>query len=177
MSSRNHSRGLLLATLLASACADSGGGMISVQPEAYSSRNCWFNEGGYFEAYLVVGGDNEARAPYVVSTRCLVNDFSNNGEATIYYLDKIRLVDSNGALDRALPGANFTDTLRSHPPQPTSSSSVYYMRATVSEVPGPFPGIYAPVSIGKLADIGMSFERFLGLSREERERLLREYNR
>lgn len=168
---------ILLAAALVGACGENGNKIALVRPEAYASRGCWFDQSGNFVAFLVLAQDDRVAVPYPISTNCLVNGgYSSNGEATLLHLDAIQMVDSYGNLQRAFPGVIISNNVRTDQPVPSSGSKLYYFRARFARVPDRYATVYAPRDILELTDMNMYFERFLALSREQRQRLLLEYN-
>lgn len=177
MNCKSRSSLSILAAALAVACTKSDD-ITLVRPEAYGSRACWFDQRGDFVAFLVLAKRDRVAAPHLISTNCLVNGgYPSNGVATILHLGTIRMADSYGSLQRAFPQIIISDNIRTDRPLPHPDSKLYYFRARLRTVTYPHGVVYAPRNIVELADMNMSFEHFLDLSREQRERLLSEYNR
>jgi hypothetical protein len=167
------SRAALLASVIA-ACANREEGTRTVEADAYVSRPCWFDSGGDFTAFLVLAREGEVAVPWAVSGKCLVEPGRLSlGAATLSQLGRIDLVDNHGVLQRAFPGTSMSTSLITDQPMPSSDSRVYYFRARVTAVRIPSGIAYAPEQILQLGDANMTFERFLGLTAAERERLWR----
>jgi hypothetical protein len=164
-------RAALLVSAIA-ACAKREEGIRTVEPEAYASRPCWFNSGGDFTAFLVLAREGEVAVPYPVSGKCLVEaGHLSLGAATLLQLGKIELVDNHAVLQRAFPGTSMSTSVITDQPMPSSDSKVYYFRARVTAVRIASGIAYAPEQILQLGDANITFERFLGLTAAERERL------
>ncbi len=183
---RSRSSLIVLAALSAGACAkggndgrepDTGRGppeIALVRSEQYGSRACWIDREGAFAAFLVLAREDRVAVPYLVSAKCLVAGYTSYGEATLHHLNTIRLDDSFDTLQRALPGLAISGNVITDLPTPSSDSRIYYFRARLARAPDRYRTVYAPRNIIELRAMDMSFERFLGLSREEREGLLRQ---
>lgn len=167
---------ILFTGALIVACSNGGTELVAVSSETYDSRACWFDRQGDFVAFLALARDGQLAVPYFVSTNCLVRGYTSYGEATLLHLGTIRMIDSHGSLQRAFPEVRLSGNVRTDLPLPSSDSKLYYFRAQLATVPSEHIVIYAPRNITQLTDMNMQFERFLGLSREEREGLLNEYN-
>lgn len=127
---------------------------------------------GHWEAFLVLATEEGTGVPYLISAKCLVTgNFTSYGEAILHHLNTVRITDSYRTLQTAMPGVRILDNLGSHRAQPASLSKVYYFRSNLVRVPDSLP-VYAPKEIFQLTEIGMSFEKFLGLTKDERESLL-----
>jgi len=97
--------------------------------------------------------------------------------ATIDHLRAIPMVDSYGALQRALPQVVISDNVATDRTRPSAESTLYYFRARVTKVHGRYMLTYAPRNIIELTELNMDFQHFLSLSGEERDRLARQYER
>lgn len=168
---------IVLAAMLVGACKEDGKKISLVRPETYASRACWFDQSGDFVAFLVLAREDRVAVPYLISINCLVSGgYSSNGEATLLHLDAIQMVDSYGSLQRAFPGVVISNNVRTDQPVPSSGSKLYYFRARFARVPDRYATVYAPRDVVELTDMNMHFERFLDLSRQERQRLLAQYS-
>lgn len=166
------SNAILLAGLLTASCNQRDEKVMLVSAESYRSKECWVDRNGHWEAFLLLAREERTGVPYLISTKCLVTgNFTSHGEAILHSLNTIRLTDSYGTLQRALPGVNILGNIGSHRAQPDSSSKLYYFNADLVKVPDTLP-VYAPENIFQLNDINISFGQFLGLTKDERERLL-----
>lgn len=145
-----------------------------VSTEIYGSRICWINQDGSLEAFLVLAQEGRTAVPYLISTKCTVKgDYSSYGEGILHHLNAVRMVDSHGSLQRALPTLIMSDSTISDQPVPYPNSKMYHLKAKVNRLPDKYMVIYTPVSIMEFADMNMSFETFLELSRNERQNLVR----
>lgn len=175
MNYQSRFRMTVLAVALTFAATKSDGKIVRVSREVYHSRTCWFDGRGDFSAFLVFARDGRVAVPYFISTRCVVSaGYSSDAVATIYHLNTIRMTDSYGILQRALPEVIISDNLRTDQSQPSSDSIVYYFRARFIKVGGRYRIIYAPQNIIELTQINIPFERFLRLPMTGRERLASE---
>jgi hypothetical protein len=172
----SHSSVIVFAGLSVAACTRSEDEIALVRPEAYDSRVCWFDQRGDFAAFLVLARDDRMAVPYLVSAACLVTgDYSSQGEATLHVLNTIRLSDSYGSLQRAMPELDIVDNISSDLPLPSSDSKVYYMRARIVVVPNDYRTVYAPRDVFQLSQLNLPFGTFLELSTNDRESLLIRY--
>jgi hypothetical protein len=174
---RGRSSAIALAMTMIVACTKGDEQIVLVRAETYESRGCWFDREGDFVAFLALARDDRLAVPHFISTKCLVNgDYDSDGEATIRNLGTISMVDSYRSLQRAFPTVIMSDNVRTDLPLPSSDSKLYYFRAELRTLPRSYDTVYAPQNIVELTDMHMSFEHFLNLSREQRQRLLADYN-
>jgi hypothetical protein len=129
-------------------------------------------------AFLVLAREGRIAVPYLISVRCLVDGaYSSDGEAVLHHLNTIRILDLKGNLQRSLPEIVLSDTLRSDQPVPSSNSMVYYINAQISQVKDPSKTIYVPDRVVDLQSLGISFEQFLDLPRDQRKNLMTRLSR
>jgi hypothetical protein len=158
--------------MLVAGCGAQRPALEIVESQEYGARRCWF-EGVEFTAFLVMAEEDGRAVPYAVSAKCLVTGNSHSdGMAVLDHLNTIRLVDRSGTLQRAFPRVRILDSLRSHPPQPSSRSRMYYIRAHVTDLKDHSYVVYAPQEVIELKDLNLEFEPFLDLSRQERAGIL-----
>lgn len=163
---------LVLGITLISACAKHNSVTV-VASSDYGSDACWIDRHGDLVAFLILAREDNIAVPYLVSIKCLVSGtYSSDGEAVIHHLNTIRILDSEGSLQRALPDVMLSDNIRTDQPVPSSNSKLYYFRAKVRRIQDPSKTIYVPGKTIKLTDAGMSFEQFLDLPREQRISLM-----
>lgn len=173
----NHFRAIVLAVSLLAACTKSEDKIALVPSDKYDSRTCWFNPHGEIVAYLVLAQDGGVGVPYLISTNCMVSEgYSSYGEAVLHKLNTFLITNSYGTLQRAFPKVKISDNVRTDQPVPSSDSRIYYLRARLTEVAVPYKVVYAPKHIAELTDMNMTFEHFLGLSKDQRETLLNGHN-
>lgn len=181
MNSVGRSRIALAMAMLACACGRekaeiNQAGINLVSSDRYDSDNCWFDHDQEFSSFLVISREDDVGIPYFISVNCLVDgEYSSNGEATLLHLKAIRMNDESGVLQRGFPGITIVGNVATDLPTPTSEAPVFYFRGHLRAAGGT-PTVYFPESITRLTDTGIPFERFLGLSREQRDRLAKTYN-
>jgi hypothetical protein len=162
-----------MATAFALACASNEDEVALVRPELYESKECWFDEGGNFVAFLILANEGRLAVPHLVSAKCIVNEgYSSYGESIILHMGTVHIDDRSGSLQRELPGMTISDSTVTDDPLPRSTDKVYYLRARVTRLPDAALFIYSSDRVIELRDTHISFEQFLGLSREDRETLL-----
>lgn len=149
-----------------------------VSSEEYRSGSCWTHKDGSFVAFLAFGKENNQEVPYLISTNCLVTgNHTSYGEAILLHFHTIRMTDKHGQLQSRFPELDITDNLSNHQKFPLPDSNVYYFKAHLKKVSFSSFAVYSPYIIESVSNINISFERFLGLSHEDREALLESLNR
>lgn len=169
----NHFKTIILALIIVSACAKRDN--VSLVPSsAYGSTSCWLNERGEMVAFLVLAREGEIAVPYLISLRCLVDGtYSSDGEAVLHHLNTIRMLDLYGELQHSFTDVTLSDNLRSDQPVPSSNSIMYYFRAEVRRVRSKSKVVYAPYKLMNLNRLGITFEQFLELPRDQRQSLMK----
>ena len=177
MNYRNHFKHAIWIAALISGCGQNISEISLVQSEEYGSDKCWYDGNGDFAAFLILARADDFAVPYLVSARCLVEGtYSSYGEAIIHHLNEIRIVDSSDLLQHAFEEDVVLDNIRTDLPMPSSDSRLYSFRARLTTVPDPYRVVYSPSNIIEMTEMNLTFERFLSLSKEERENLLAEFN-
>lgn len=162
---------LLLWPVLLSSCAQNE--MKTVTSSTYSQPECWIDRDGYLATFLILAEDNKVIVPYAVSSKCWIRgDYANDGEAILHHLNTIRVVDTEGVLQSTLPQLTVSDTLRSDQPMPSSNSKIYYLKARVSRLSDTKLIAYTITNVKEFNYLNIYFDRFLGLSKTEREQLV-----
>jgi hypothetical protein len=162
-----------VAATLVTACTNRDAEVQIVSPDAYSSSACWFDRQGHLVAFLVVAKEGEVAVPYTTSARCLVEEGgSSYGEEIILHLNAVPVRDEYGQLQRVMKSVRLGDSTITDQLSPTSNSQVYFLRARAKKIVRPFTTVYAPTEIIDFYRVEPNFERFLGLSKGEREKLL-----
>jgi hypothetical protein len=169
--------GIIAAGMLA-ACMASSGKIKIVSPEAYASRSCWIDRDGDLSSYLVLAQEEGSVTPYLISSNCIAADgYTSDGEGILHNLNAVRMTDAHGQLQRRMSNVTVLGNTGPDLPQPSSPNKVFYLKARSVQIAHPSMTLYAPVNIKKLIDMNVNFERFLELTRKERERLLQAYGR
>lgn len=175
MSLKNRFSLILAVSTFMASCGGGAERTMMVRPETYRSGACWTDAQGGFAAFMVLAADGRIAVPYLISANCLVDGpYTSNGEAILHHLNAIYLTDTDGRLQASLPRISIVSNLDSDQPAPSSSSRIFYFRARLRRVPNDNKIIYVPETVMELSELNMTFEHFLGLSREQREQLLRE---
>lgn len=166
----------IFITFAVSGCVNASDKLAQVSSEDYGASNCWLSDSQTLEAFLVLANEDRAVVPYLVSSKCLVNDnYSSEGEATLHHLNAVRLSDSRGTLRQALKLKMVSDNVSTDQPLPSSSSKVYYISGKVIQKTYLGVSTYTFTSIKNLSDSGISFEKFLGLTSTARQSLRDKY--
>lgn len=155
-----------------SGCAEADNKISLVDEKGYASPACWIDQSREVVAYLVFARNEQLAIPYLISVKCVVEGYNSYGEATLHMLNTIRVADDYGTLQRAFPNVTIADNVPSDQPLPSSDSKVYYIRMELAKSPGSHVNVRAPNKIVKLSDTNVTFEIFLGLSKDQREQLL-----
>lgn len=162
---------VFVAMLLAACMQDSKENTV-VSSKQYGSSMCWINRDGDLSAFLVLAQEGRIAVPYPISAKCVVNgNYSSYGEGVLHHLNAVRIVDSYGTLQRALPTLKLSNSTISDQPVPYPHSKMYYFRVKIRNVPDKYMTIYEPIHILELIDLKLSFEAFLNLSVAERQSL------
>lgn len=176
MNYRNRFRLAVLSLALLASCKDHADSMRIVAPDAYAARSCWFDKSGNLTAFLVFGKRKLVAVPYVISSRCSIDESEGNyGVTTLLHLTTISLVDNYDKLHAKYPSLEFSNSLRSDQPIPSASSKIYYLRAKVKKMNGPYGGIYAPIRIATLLDTNVNLLGLFEMSENERRAFARRF--
>lgn len=174
MNLKSHFSALVVAGLVFS-CTKREASMLSVQPDKYASEECWTDDKGTMQAFLVLAQDKQITVPYLISARCYVEGYSSYGESVLHQLNAVRVVDSYGSLKKALGSASIHDNIRSDQIIPSSESKVYYIESTIVEEDIGSHRTVSPDKIDVLYSTGIDFAKFLSSSTESRERMVLQY--
>lgn len=162
----------IFAIGMVAACMASSEKISIVTPESYASKSCWVDRNGNLSAYLILAQEGDLATPYLVSTNCIVEDnYSSDGEGILHNLNVVRMTDTHRRLQRKMPKVKVIGNTGPHLPHPSSANKVFYINARSMQIPHSSMTLYAPVDIRQLIDTNVNFERFLELSRKEREAL------
>ncbi len=176
MSYRSRSNVVLMVVMTLLGCSKRDDQVRFVRSKEYGSRSCWFDRSGTFSAFLVLAQDGRVVVPYPVSSRCMVDgDYTSNAEALLHHLNAVELLDSYGALKKILPSVIVSNSIKSDQPAPSPNSKVYYFNAQVTEIRYYYKGVYALKFVNSMVDTGISFDRLLEMSADEREKLRTAY--
>jgi hypothetical protein len=173
MSSISRSSASALLAVLSSGCSVADDKVLLVDEKTYASETCWADQDGIVTGYLTFGRNGQLAVPYLVSANCMVKGYSSYGEAVLHMLNTIRIADEYGTLKRAFPNIIISDNVLSDQPMPSSDSKMYYIRVHLSKSNGSYSNVLAPNRILELSDVSITFESFLGLSKDDREQLLK----
>jgi hypothetical protein len=145
--------------------------MRTVDLEGYKSEQCWFNDLGEFSSLMVMAITEGSGVPYFVSVECIAKEKTmSEGGALLYSIKTIEVDDSTGALDKAFPNIKVRGNVGTDLPLPSSTSSVYLIKARLSRLPQ-HPNVFSISSVITLQNTNLNFEHLLAMPIQERAAL------
>src|SRR3954466_10630109 len=159
---------LTLILAAAAGCHNSDNFRI-VSAQGYKSPVCWTDSEGDFASLLTFSDNGASVVPYLISAKCLIDgEYSNDGESILLNINTVRVIEPSRAFQHAFPDKALSNPTRSDQPLPSSASKIYYIKARGGYKKDGQRVIFQPAVVVRVRDMGMTFDRFLGLSRGSR---------